>query len=166
MMIKRLVRHLASTGWRTRQCFPPSVLHRLAQQVAASEAQHRGQLRFVIESALDWPAIWHRQTARQRALEWFGQLGVWDTEDNTGVLVYVLMAERKIEIIADRGIANRVSAAAWQSICQGMQQSFAAGRFVSGLEEGMQQLHALLVQHVPNQGAKGPNELPDEIVLR
>ncbi|WP_230370495.1 TPM domain-containing protein [Paludibacterium denitrificans] len=91
---------------------------------------------------------------------------MWDTEDNTGVLVYVLMAERKIEIIADRGIASRVPVAAWQSVCRGMQQAFAAGRFVSGLEEGMQQLHALLVQHVPNQGDKGPNELPDEIVLR
>ena len=162
---KKAWHNLRSIGWQARRLFPQASVQQLEQQIALSEREHAGQLRFVLESALDWRQALHGMTARERALQWFGQLRIWDTEHNSGVLVYVLLAERRIEIIADRGIDRRVPAQAWQDICASMQQSFAVGDFMDGLQQGLWRIHALLIVHAP---AHGPhvNELPDTVIVR
>ncbi|MBM2886174.1 TPM domain-containing protein [Chromobacterium amazonense] len=163
---QRVWRHLSSTGWQARRQFPARQLARLERHIAESEQAHCGQLRFVVESALDWRAAWRGMSARQRALQWFGELRVWDTEENTGVLVYLLLAERRIEIIADRGINRRVPAQDWADICTAMQQAFAARDHVAGLELGLKRIHALLTQHAPRRGEPFVNELPDQVIVR
>ena len=162
----RALRHLASTGWLARRQFPAAELARLQQGIAASEREHAGQLRFVVESALDWRDAWRGMSARERALEWFGLLRVWDTEDNTGVLVYVLLAERRIEIIADRGIDRRVPPRAWEEICAEVGGAMAKQQRMAGLETGLRRIHALLVEHAPRRDGPGINELPDEVIVR
>ncbi|NHR05924.1 hypothetical protein HA052_12025 [Chromobacterium haemolyticum] len=162
----RALRHLASTGWLARRRFPASELARLQQGIAASEREHAGQLRFVVESALDWRDAWRGMSARERALEWFGLLRVWDTEENTGVLVYVLLAERRIEIIADRGIDRRVPPQAWEEICAEVGRAMAERKRVAGLEAGLWRIHALLIEHAPLRGGPSVNELPDEVIVR
>ncbi|MBT2866091.1 TPM domain-containing protein [Chromobacterium violaceum] len=163
---QRAWRHLCSTGWQARRQFPAAQLKRLERQIAESERAHRGQLRFVVESALDWRAAWRGMSARERALQWFGELRVWDTEDNTGVLVYLLLAERRIEIVADRGIYRLAPAGEWAGICADMQRAFAAGAHVEGLESGLRRIHALLLAHAPRNGEPFVNELPDQVVVR
>ncbi|POZ63281.1 TPM domain-containing protein [Chromobacterium alticapitis] len=163
---QRVWRHLCSTGWQARRQFPAAELARLEGWIAASEQAHRGQLRFVVESALDWRAAWRGLSARERALQWFGELRVWDTEDNVGVLVYLLLAERRIEIVADRGINRAVPAQEWAGICADMQQAFAARDHVAGLALGLDRIHALLIRHAPRHGEPVVNELPDQVIVR
>lgn len=164
MDLARLLRHLAATTAHVRRAFPASALHSIEQAIAASEATHAGELRFVVEGALDGLPLLRGQTARERAIELFAQLHVWDTEHNTGVLIYVLLADRRVEIVADRGIHARAGAEAWSEICRGMEGLFGHAEFGRGAVHGIEAVTQLLARHFPL--APGDrNELPDTPVL-
>lgn len=158
------MRHLLAGTWTTRRAFPAAALDRIEAAIAASEARHAGQVRFAVEAALHPLAVWHGVSAKDRALEVFSSLRVWDTEHNSGVLVYLLLADRDVEIVADRGIHRRVGEAGWQSICSDMEGHFRAGRFEQGVVEGIERLCTLLAAHFP-RAAAGANELPDRPVV-
>jgi uncharacterized membrane protein YgcG len=162
--ISRLIRHLLTTRWSTRRHFGPAVRAAIEQGVKECEAHHVGEIRFVVETAFDLPELWHDLAPRQRALQLFGLLGVWDTAHNNGVMIYVLMADRVVEIVADRGIGARVSQAEWQAVCRDMQQHFRAGRFREGSLAGIAGVGQLLGRHFPGH-RHGGQELPDQPVL-
>src|ERR1700694_3083860 len=164
MGIKRIGKHLLEHRWRVRRIFPPKVLAAIEQAIKMSEATHSGQGRFVGEGALDGKPLFRDQPARERALDLFAQLRIWDTAHNNGVLIYLLLADRQVEIIADRGIDAKVGAAGWQKICAAMQSDFKAGNFESGVVKGIQAVSKQLAAHFPKHGA-GPNELPDAPVV-
>lgn len=161
---KRLLRHLTLTHFTVRRAFAPSTCKALAQRIRESEAQHAGQLRLVIEGALDLPALWRGQSARDRALELFAHLGVWDTPHNNGVLVYVLMADRGVEIVADRGIDACCGQADWNRISTAMAQQFASGEFEQGTLQGLEAITRLLAHHFPPVPGQR-NDLPDSPIL-
>ena len=156
----RWIRHLWLDDWQARRAFPPAVMETIRQAIARDETRHRGELRFVVEGGLPLQALLARTGSRARAEEWFARLGVWDTEDNAGVLVYLLLADRRVEIIADRGIHARVGAAAWESICGEMQRAFATAEYERGALLGISAIGDLLATHFP-PAAHNPNELPD-----
>jgi uncharacterized membrane protein len=164
MGIKRIGKHLIEHHWRVRRLFPPRVLEAIEQAIRAGEATHAGQVRFVVEGALDGAPLLRGQPARERALDVFSQLRIWDTAHNNGVLIYLLLADRQVEIIADRGIDARVGTAGWQKICAGMQAEFKAGKFGSGSIHGVEAVSRELAKYFPAHG-KGPNELPDAPVV-
>jgi uncharacterized membrane protein len=164
MGIKRIGRHLMEHRWRLRRIFPPKVLANIERAIRASEATHSGQIRFVVEGALDGAPLFRDQPARGRALDVFAQLRIWDTADNNGVLIYLLLADRDFEIVADRGIDAKVGAAGWEEICKAMESDFRAGHFERGVIKGIDAVSRLLAAHFPKRGA-GRNELPDAPVV-
>ena len=164
MKAGRLLRHLCTTRWSTRAHFPRAVLDAIEQAIGECEGRHGGEIRFVVETALDLPQLWRGLSPRQRALQLFGQFGVWDTHHNNGVLIYVLVADHDVEIVADRGIAARVPQAEWQTVCRQMEAHYRAGRFREGSVAGILGVGALLGQHFPGRRASD-NELPNQPVL-
>ena len=164
MKLTRLLRHLFTTRWSTRRHFPPAVLDAIEQAIAECEGRHGGEVRFVVETAFDLPELWRNLPPRQRALQLFGQFGVWDTASNNGVLIYVLMADRGVEIIADRGITAFVGPHEWQAVCRQMEQHYRAGRFREGSIAGIEGVGAVLGRHFPGKAASD-NELPNQPVL-
>lgn len=158
-MVSRLLKHLFTPDWLAMRAFPPSALRSIERAVRDSEQRHRGEIRFVIEAGLA-PAQLKRGT-RARAREVFAQLGVWDTEENSGVLIYVELIDRRIEIVADRGIAKRVTQAEWDTVCKGMQRAFKENRYEAGALEAVGAVTEILARHFP-AGDKNPNELPDK----
>ena len=164
--LQRMFRHRWLDDADTRRAIPVSLVEQLAARVADSERRHTGEIRIYVEAGLPMSYLWRDATARERAIAMFGKLGVWDTEQNNGVLVYLLLAEHAIEIVADRGISRHVDAAQWQKIVQRMGAAFREGRYEQGLAEAVDAVTAVLVQHFPaTAGASNPNELPDEPVL-
>jgi uncharacterized membrane protein len=157
----RWIRHLLLDHLALMRAFPRETLDVIGRAVAEQEQRHRGELRVVIEGGLPLPVLVAGRTARERALEQFTRLRVWDTEDNAGVLIYLLLADRRVEIVADRGIHECVGDTAWETICGAMQQEFAAGRFEAGTLSGLAAVSDLLAQHFPTQPGDNPNELPD-----
>jgi len=162
--IKRIGRHLIEHHWRVRRIFPPSVLARIEQAIGEHEKTHCGQVRFVVEGALDGRPLLRGQSARERALDVFSHLRIWDTAENNGVLIYLLLADRRVEIVADRGIDARVGAAGWEKICRDMEAEFAAGRFEQGVIKGIGAVSKELATHFPPRGGQR-NELPDKPVV-
>jgi uncharacterized membrane protein len=160
----RLIRHLVETRFATRRRFTPQVLDHIEAAVAAAEGAHCGELRMVIETDLDAWAIISGKTARQRALEVFAGCHVWDTEQNNGVLLYVLCADRAVEIIADRGFNGLVTAVEWSGVCRSMEAEFRHGRWEQGAIAGVEAAARLLARHFPG-GAERSNELPDRPAL-
>lgn len=163
MGLRRAARHLAANRWRVRRAFPPHTLDAIEAAIRASETQHSGQIRFAVEGALEGLPLLQNQPARERAIDLFAQLRVWDTEQNNGVLIYVLLADRDVEIVADRGIAARVGQHEWDAICAAMEQAFRRGDFERGVLEGIARTTQLLARHFPKTG--GRNELPDAPVV-
>ncbi|MGZ5272158.1 MAG: TPM domain-containing protein [Ramlibacter sp.] len=163
--LQRLLRHRLLDDRDTRRAIPPALTERLAQRVAASERRHTGEIRIYVEAALPTSYLLRGATPRQRAVAMFGKLRVWDTEHNNGVLLYLLLAERAIEIVADRGLARRVDPGEWQRILQRMGAAFREGRYEDGLTQALEEVSALLVAHFPADGQPRPNELPDAPVL-
>jgi len=161
----RWIRHLFLDYLTLTRAFPGATLAAIGSAVAEQEKRHRGELRVVIEGGLPLQALVAGRTARERALEQFTRLRVWDTEDNAGALIYLLLADRRVEIVADRGIDARVGATAWETICGAMQQEFAAGRFEAGTLAGIAAVSDLLAQHFPARHGDNPNELPDAPVI-
>ena len=164
MSIKRIGKHLLEHRWRVRRIFPPEVLALIEQAIKAGEATHSGQVRFVVEGALDGAPLFRDQSPRDRALDIFSQLRIWDTAHNNGVLIYLLLADRDVEIIADRGIDAKVGAAGWEKICADMEVDFKAGNFAGGVIKGIAEVSRQLAIYFPKQGA-GRNELPDAPVV-
>jgi uncharacterized membrane protein len=164
--LRRLLRHRWLDEDDTRKAIPPAMVERLMRRVAASEGRHSGEIRICVEASLPSSYIWRDATPRERALAMFGKLRVWDTQDNNGVLIYLLLAEHAIEIVADRGLSSRVPPAEWSAMVQRMGDAFRQGRFEEGLTQALEEVSALLVRHFPAAaGAANPNELPDEPVL-
>jgi uncharacterized membrane protein len=161
----RFIRHLATDHGSARRALPPAALDRIEAAIADGERHHRGQVRFVVEASLPLARVLRNVAPRERALEVFGALRVWDTEENSGVLVYLLLADRVVEVVADRGIHRVVGDAAWESVCREMEVAFRDGRFDDGVEAGIVQINALLAEQFPRVGAPGANELPDRPVV-
>ena len=162
----RLLKHRLLDEDDTRKAIPPELLERLKRRVAASENRHSGEIRICVEASLPSSYVWRNATPRERAVAMFGKLRMWDTEHNNGVLIYLLLAERAIEIVADRGLSTCVPAAQWTAMVQRMGDAFREGRFEDGLTQALGEVSALLVQHFPlAPGETNSNELPDEPVL-
>src|SRR6476469_8910116 len=147
MAIGRIVKHLVEHHWRARVVFTPRVLANIEAATRAGEATHSGQVRFVVEGALDGAPLYRNQSARDRALDIFSHLRIWDTAHNNGVLIYLLLADRNVEIVADRGIDARVGAAGWQKICTEMEIDFRAGNFERGVIGGIAAVSRELSRH-------------------
>ena len=173
---KTITRHLWLDADDTRSAIPPDMLKRLSQRVAASERRHSGEVRICVEASLPASYVWRLGSdtsigalSRQRAVMMFGKLRVWDTEHNNGVLIYLLLAEHAIEIVADRGLTKHVSAAQWQEMVAHMSAAFKAGRYEEGLTEALGEISAVLMRYFAIDGAPGaavnPNELPDNPLL-
>ena len=160
MKLRRLLRHLLASPLGARRQFPAATLQAIESAVRESEARHSGEIRFALETALPLDALLRGQSARERALEVFAQLRVWDTERNNGVLIYLLLADHDVEIVADRGIHAKVGAAGWEAVCRRMEAEFRAGRFEAGALAGIEAAGELLQQHFPAV-AGDRNELPN-----
>ena len=164
MNIKRIMRHLSTGKTAVKRAFPQRTRDAIESAIRHTEALHEGQIRFAVEHALELAPLLAGQSARERALEVFSSLRVWDTEHNNGVLIYLLLADRNVEIIADRGIHVRLGNEVWSSICRDMEAAFRAGAFESGILSGIHAVGAHLAYHFPARRAK-PNEMPDSPVL-
>ena len=164
MSVGRSIRHLVAPPWSVRRAFPGVALQRIEAAVQDSEKRHRGEIRFAVEGALEFLPVLRGLTPRERALEVFSLLRVWDTEENSGVLIYVQLVDRDIEIVADRGIAARIPQSEWDGICGRMEEAFRAGRYEDGVLTGIDQVSALLASHFP-AGTRNPDELPDQPVV-
>ncbi len=162
--VKRLWRHLVTDHLSLRRAFPRVALERIEQAIAAGERSHRGQVCFAVEGSLHPMHVLRRLPPRERALEVFGLLRVWDTEENSGVLIYLLLADRDVEIVADRGIDRASGASAWHAISTHMESAFARGEYAEGAVRGINEVSKLLARHFPPTGA-GRNELPDKPVV-
>jgi len=168
--IQRLLRHRWFDDASLRRALPPAAMERLTQRVRASEQRHIGEIRIYIEAGLPTSYLWRRDALpgiiRQRALTLFGKLRVWDTEHNNGVLIYLLLAEHAIEIVADRGIDRHLSRQDWQAMIARMRAAFRAGRFEDGLTQALEEISSLQMQHFAlAAGDANPNELPDAPVI-
>ena len=162
--LRRTVRHLVTDDRAVRRILPAAALDSIRCAIAAGEARHDGEVRFCIEASLPWSYMRRNASARERAVMLFSKLRVWDTERNTGVLLYVLLADKAVEIVADRGIAARVDAADWAVICRELARAFRDGKAEDGVSRALGRIGDLLAQHFPAQG-DNPNELPDSPVV-
>lgn len=161
-MVRRVLGHLFVPPWLARSAFPAASLKKIEQAIKASEQRHRGEIRFAVEGPL---SPFHlRISPRKRARQAFAQLDVWDTEENTGVLIYVQLVDRAIEIVADRGISAKVSQAEWDAVCRAMESRFRKNEYLGGALEAIDRVTALLARHFPAGGANR-NELPDKPVV-
>ena len=176
MMLKKIqtiARHLWLDASDTHRAIAPDMLARLTERVASSEARHSGEIRIYVEAALPLSYLWRLNSTvsmahiiRQRAITLFGKLRVWDTERNNGVLIYLQLAERSIEIVADRGLHPHAGDAHWQAVVTCMSEHFKRGKFEDGLTEAVTQVSMLLAKHFPQApGQVQPNELPDAPTL-
>ncbi len=163
--LQRILKHALVMPWQVRHAFSKPVCQAIEHAIASSERSNRAEIRFVVEGALDWPQLWRNLDARTRAVNLFSDLRIWDTEHNTGILVYVLFAEQQLEIVADRGISARVAPREWDSICAGMTRAFQAGQFKQGSIEGLTRITGLLHHHFPQDGAHNPEELSNQVVI-
>lgn len=156
----RWLNHLLTTRWTARRHFPSATLDALEVAIAAGERTHRGELRVVIEAGMDLAHVLDGVTPRQRALQVFADLGVWDTQENNGVLLFVDIADHAVEIVADRGYRSHIEASAWAEVCAAMSRHFAAREFQQGALYGIGRAAALMASVFPGDGSD-PDELPN-----
>lgn len=164
MDLARCLRHLNTTRWTLLRRFPRATLEAIEAGIRESESSHRGEIRFAIEGSIDVLSVLRGVSARDRAVAVFSDLRVWDTEENSGVLIYVLLADRSVEILADRGFAKPVGAQQWSAVCRDMERRFAQGRFEAGALEGVRAVGSILERSFPALG-DDLNELPDRPVI-
>lgn len=164
MDIQRFLKHLFFTDAQMRRAFAPATLKAIEQAIHSNEKLHSGEIRFAVEGGLDSARIAAGQSARERAIEVFSQLKVWDTERNNGVLIYVLLADRAVEVVADRGIHAKAGSTTWDSICRDMQTEFSRSAFEAGAVNGIAAVARVIATHFPPDAAD-VNELPDAPVL-
>jgi uncharacterized membrane protein len=162
--MKRLWRHWSASAAKGRRLFPADALERIGQAIAAGEQRHRGELRLIVENAMPSELIRADVSNRQRALGLFAEYGVWDTADRCGVLIYVNLAEHKVDIVVDRAIGQQIDPATWQQICSGMTQAFKQGEFERSTLAAIEQVNVLMARHFPATGPRS-NDLPDHPVM-
>ena len=162
--IARFFKHMFSNPWQVKRYFSEIALHEIQKAIAASEKKHAGEIRFVVEAGLHPYEIICKKTPNKRAIELFGRLNIWDTEYNNGVLIYLLLADRDVEIVADRGIDRHVGDDGWEAICHEMEVLFRRGEFEAGVLHGIEKISATLEQHFPLKGAN-KNEVSDKPVI-
>jgi uncharacterized membrane protein len=160
----RAWRHWRSTRAQAERAFPAATLSAIAAAIGAGERTHRGEVRLIIEKALPVSAAWSGVSNRQRAIALFADYGIWDTDDRCGVLIYLNLAERKVDIVADRGIDRKIDAATWQAVCNTMTAGFGQGDYHGATLAAVAQVNELLRIHFPANGAR-PNELPDQPLM-
>ena len=164
--LTRLLKHRLWDEADARRALPPATLDRLQALVVASEARHSGEIRICVEASLPLSYLWRHAPVRQRAIAMFGKLRVWDTEHNNGVLIYLLLAERRIEVVADRAIDARVAPATWTAMVDSLRTALRSGGFENGLSAAIRTADEMLVAHFAlAAGVKRLNELPDAVVL-
>lgn len=164
MNIKRIVKHLLVTDGQVRRAFGRSTLNKIEAAIKASEGEHAGEIRFAVEGSLDGAPLFKGQTPRERAIDLFSQLRVWDTQQNSGVLIYLLLADRAVEIVADRGIHAKMPSQEWNTVCREMETAFKRSDFEGGVVSGVQAVTRHLKQHFPLD-SRDRSELPDKPVL-
>jgi uncharacterized membrane protein len=162
--LRRVLRHLLMTRWQERRAFPPAALGAIREAITASERRHSGQIRFAVEGALHGTRLLRGQGPRQRALEVFANLHLWDSERRNGVLLYLLLADHAVEIVVDRGAHLCAEAAHWQRICRDMEVKFRDGRYPDGVIAGIEAVTQIMSEHFPPTGRPERN-LPDEPVV-
>ena len=162
-MVRRLLKHAFALPGSVRRAFGAAAMRSIKDAITESERRHGGEIRFAVEAALHPLAVWRGMTARERAIEAFAELRIWDTEGNNGVLIYLLLADRDVEIVADRGIDAKVGADEWQAICRDMEAKFGGGRYAEGVLAGIGRIGGHLQRYFP-RGALDSNELADEAV--
>ena len=160
----RWLKHMFMSPWAWRRAFPQATLDAIEAAIRVSETRHGGEIRFAIENSLPGVLAWRGMSGRERAIEMFSNLRVWDTEHNSGVLIYLLLADHDIEIVADRGIAAQVDPAAWEAVAQTMEAALRQGEFERGALDGIQQISVLLAAHFPPSG-HNPDELANRPVI-
>ena len=162
----RLLRHRLVDETDARRALGPAALDRITARIAASEQRHSGEIRVCVEAGLPLSYLWRRASARERAVSMFGKLRVWDTEANNGVLIYLLLAEHAIEIVADRGFNSRVEAAEWAAVCEDIDADFRSGRYPEGVVAGVRRVGQIIATHFPQRpGQRDENELPNRPAL-
>ncbi len=162
--LPRMRRHLLTGKAAGRRAFPPATLAAIQATIAAGEARHRAEIRVIIETALPTAAVLRGMPARDRARELFSDYQIWDTEENCGVLVYINLADHKVEIVADRTVARLLEQDEWQALCRTMTAGFARGEYHASTLAALEQLNALLAERFPAAGARG-NQLPDRPIV-
>jgi uncharacterized membrane protein len=160
MKLRRIARHLLVMPGALKRAFPPATMAQIERAIGSSETQHRGEIRFAVESALDIPELFAGRSARERAIDVFSLLRVWDTEENNGVLIYLLLADHDVEIVADRGINSKASAEEWEAICRAMESALAGGQFEQAVLGAIETVSRLLARYFPPR-AEDRNELSD-----
>ena len=160
MNFKRIIKHLSIGQAAVKRLFPSNVMDTIEQAIRQAEATHDGQICFAVEAGLALKPLLAKQSGRARAIEVFSNLHVWDTEHNNGVLIYLLLADRDVEIVADRGIHAKLGNETWESVCREMEEAFRSGKFEQGVIDGIRSVGCHLASHFPHTGEKS-NELPD-----
>lgn len=164
MKIRRIIKHLFYTDWQARRAFPQECLGAIESAIKRCEETHSGEIRFAVEGGLEGIPLLLGQTARQRAMDVFSQLRVWDTERNNGVLIYVLLADRAVEIVADRGIHLKAGSETWLAICRHMEAAFSKSAFRDGALQGIALVSETIAHHF-SADVVPTNELPDTPVI-
>ena len=162
--IIRFVKHMFSHPWQVKRHFSAAGLHNIEQAIEASEQKHLGEIRFIVETGLHPLEILYKKTPKKRALELFSNLKIWDTEHNNGVLIYLLLVDRDVEIVADRGIDKHVGHSGWEKICHEMEVMFRKGEFEAGVLQGIAEISAELEKHFPLTGAN-KNEISNKPII-
>jgi uncharacterized membrane protein len=162
--LKRIARHLLSTQWHVYRAFPQAALAAIEEAIKASESGHFGEIRFAVEGGLSGSPLYQDQSARERAIDVFAQLRMWDTDARNGVLIYLLLADHSVEIVADRGVNAKAGAPEWERICRNMEAAFRDGLYEQGVIEGIRAVNRLLTTYFPANGANR-NELPNKVVV-
>jgi uncharacterized membrane protein len=162
--LSRLIRHLRTTAGNGRRVFPPSTLKAIEAAITEGESLHRAEVRVIVEPSLSLSAVWNGVGSRDRARDLFAHYGVWDTQENCGVLVYINLADHKVEIVADRGVGKAIAAKEWQAICRMMTQGYAEGRYHDATIAALRELNALLRAHYPDDGSSH-NQLSNRPVV-
>ncbi len=161
---RRYIRNLMTTRFSLTRAFPAPVLDSIERAVKESETRHSGEIGFAIETSMDVPALIKGTTARDRAIKAFSDLRIWDTAANNGVLIYILLSERDIEIVADRGFVHRVEPAEWERVCADMRKEFRQDRFEQGALRAIEEVTEIIGRHFPHQ-TRDVNELPNRPVV-
>ncbi|MES3023961.1 MAG: TPM domain-containing protein [Pseudomonadota bacterium] len=162
--LKRVLRHWRTTAAEGRRMFPAEALATIGAAINAGEQRHRSELRFIVEASMPSDALWADMSNRQRAVALFAEYGVWDTEENCGVLIYVNLAEHKVDIVADRNVSRKIDPSQWQAVCNTMTEGFRKGQFQAATLAAIERVNALLERHFPANGARA-NELPDHPIV-
>ena len=164
MGIGRFFRHVFTTQWRLNRAFDAGTRAAIEETITATEETHRGELRFAVEARLDTWSLLGGETAHERSLDVFANLGIWDTEDNSGSLIYVLLADHHVAIVADRGYRDLVSDEQWRAVCEAMETAFRAGDFRKGAIDGILGAARFAAEHFPLDG-DNPDELSNEMIF-